>query len=93
VSGVTPSLSTLVEITSAMTFRNYQSKSGNSFTSTENVSSWITLEVGEYYKIRGTHGQSSGLAHFTVSVEVKDAYTSGHPQATREKQVFVIDQD
>jgi hypothetical protein len=49
--------------------------------------------VGEYYRIRGLHGQSSGAAHFTISIEVEDAYTSGHPQATREMQVFTIDQD
>ena len=29
----------------------------------------------------------------TVSLEVKDAYTSGHTQAMREIQQFTIDQD
>lgn len=57
------------------------------------ISDWIMLTQDEYYKIDAYHTQGSGSAHFTVSVEFKSGGSPGHPMATKETQVFTIDQD
>ena len=55
-------------------------------------SSYYTLTEGRYYRIRGQHRQSESQSHFTVSLEARDAYTSGHSEGNREVQTFEINQ-
>ena len=91
-SGTPTNMQTILEVSSYMQFRRYQTKESDSYSETTMKSAWITLKKGYYYRIRGLHGQDGGPSHFTVSLEVKDAYVSGHPQLMREMQVFEIDQ-
>lgn len=78
-SGSAYNLQTILSNDSWMTFRNYNTKAGSS-TFTDNVlkTEWISLTGGNYYRIRGQHQNDQGDSHFTVSLEVKDAYTQGH---------------
>ena len=79
-SGGSVSYTTLIDVTSAMTYRNYMEKPGF-YTSLIKRSASVSLTAGRYYKIRTQHRQNGGDAHMTLALEAEGAFTSGHPNA------------
>ena len=55
-SGTAPNMQTILEVSSWMSFRRYQTRASWSYSETTMNSSWITLSEGKYYRIRGLHG-------------------------------------
>jgi hypothetical protein len=61
--------------------------------SSQSQSRWITLQEGQYYKIKAIHQNGKGESHMTVSVEIKAPGQGPHRSAAKETQVLKIDQE